>query len=303
MVHVERLLDGLDVVVEPMHVHAGRHESLRDARRVDRPAILYTLSGTGVLELVGGATVHCSRERVVVTPPGPRGRMGPPGMGSDALGDPAILVAWGRIRATYKGTVDLLSHLPEPIVEAVTPDDPIRRSFEDLLNEIATPRPGGRAMAETLLRRCLILFLRRHSEHAQDWLSWLTVLEDTRLGRAVAAMQAHPEQAYTLPRLAEVAGMSRSVFAARFADALGQSPIEFLKSLRLARAAQLLTHTDLPVKSVAARVGYSSRSSFTRAFVAHHRAGPTAFRIAAAHPEPRPPIRGTYMPMPGAEVA
>lgn len=85
--------------------------------------------------------------------------------------------------------------------------------------------------------------------------------------------------------------------------ALGQSPIEFLKSLRLARAAQLLTHTDLPVKSVAARVGYSSRSSFTRAFVAHHRAGPTAFRIAAAHPEPRPPIRGTYMPMPGAEVA
>jgi transcriptional regulator GlxA family with amidase domain len=29
--------------------------------------------------------------------------------------------------------------------------------------------------------------------------------------------------------------MSRSVFAARFADALGQSPIEFLKTLRLAR--------------------------------------------------------------------
>ena len=78
--------------------------------------------------------------------------------------------------------------------------------------------------------------------------------------------------------------MSRSVFAARFADALGQSPIGFLKTLRLARASRLLLATDLPVKSVATRVGYSSRSSFTRAFVACHGLGPMAFRAAAREP-------------------
>jgi AraC family transcriptional regulator, activator of mtrCDE len=97
-------------------------------------------------------------------------------------------------------------------------------------------------------------------------------------------MQDRPEQPFTLPTLAEVAGMSRSVFAARFADGLGQSPIGFLKTLRLARATRLLLATDLPVKTVAVRVGYSSRSSFTRAFAACHGVGPMAFRSGAHEP-------------------
>jgi len=84
------------------------------------------------------------------------------------------------------------------------------------------------------------------------------------------------------PELAEVAGMSRTVFAARFTSAMARPPIEFLKGLRFARAAHLLARTDLPVKAIASRVGYASRSSFTRAFVAHHGAPPTDFRDTAA---------------------
>ncbi|MGH7314010.1 MAG: helix-turn-helix domain-containing protein [Candidatus Rokuibacteriota bacterium] len=307
MVPLERLLDGLDVAVEPLRVHDLTHEWSRLSGRFGGPSVYYTLSGNSMLELTGGATVRCSRYSVIVVPPRPGARIVSEGGASrrpfepiGPPGDPEILVASGRIRATYKGSIDLFDHLPEPLVETLAPNDPIRRSFEELLDEIAASRPGCRAMTEALLRRCLILVLRRHCEHAQNRLSWLAALEDTRLGRAVAAMQSRPDLAYTLPRLAEVAGMSRSVFAARFADALGQSPIEFLKSLRLARAAQLLTRTDLPVKSVAARVGYSSRSSFTRAFAARHGLGPTAFRAAASGPEPGPPRR---MYMPRAEVA
>jgi AraC family transcriptional regulator, activator of mtrCDE len=195
--------------------------------------------------------------------------------------DPDIVVASGRIHATYKGTIDLFDHLREPLVERVPSDDPICRSFEELLEEIRANRPGGRAMAEALLRRCLILLLRRYWEHGERRPSWLAAFDDARLGRAIAAMQDRPEQSFTLPTLAEVASMSRSVFAARFAEVLSQPPIEFLKSVRLARAAHLLTRTDLPVKVVASRVGYASRSSFTRAFVARHGLGPLAFRAAA----------------------
>jgi len=54
--------------------------------------------------------------------------------------------------------------------------------------------------------------------------------------------------------------------------------MEFLKALRLGRAAELLTRTDLPVKTVASEVGYSSRSSFTRAFVARYGCAPARFR-------------------------
>ena len=85
--------------------------------------------------------------------------------------------------------------------------------------------------------------------------------------------------------------------AARFADALAQPPIEYLKSLRLSRAAALLRRTDLPIKAVASRVGYSSRSSFTRAFIARYGVAPHEFRaavtssaaasLASAAPAPR----------------
>jgi len=259
-----------------------------------------TRDGTALLELAGGATVRISRRRVVVVPPHPRSQApadtdGSPPMTARARAahawlpsrlpgagtEPVVLVVRGRIHVTYQGTVGLFDHLREPLVEHLTPDDPLGRAFQDLLEEIGGQRAGYRAMAEALLRRCLILLLRRLGEHTTERLSWLAPLEDSRLGRVVSAMQDRPEHSFTLPALAEVAGMSRSVFAARFAGALGQPPIEFLKSLRLARAARLLVATDLPVKSVATRVGYSSRSSFTRAFVASHGVGPMAFRAAA----------------------
>jgi transcriptional regulator GlxA family with amidase domain len=63
---------------------------------------------------------------------------------------------------------------------------------------------------------------------------------------------------------------------------VGQPPIEFLKTLRLDRAAHLLARTDLPVKRIAARAGYSSRSSFTRAFLARYGLGPARFRASMA---------------------
>ena len=57
--------------------------------------------------------------------------------------------------------------------------------------------------------------------------------------------------------------------------------MDFVKEARLRRAADLLRRTDLPVKVVAHRVGYASRSYFSRAFKAYYRMDPVAFRRAA----------------------
>jgi AraC family transcriptional regulator, activator of mtrCDE len=285
MISLDKLLDGLEVEVEPFLVCDPRREPAGDGARAASATIHCTLNGSGSLELAGGASVRVSTGSVSVVPTRLGARL-VPDRGSRR--DPDVLVASGRIRATYRGSIDLFDHLREPLIEHVGPDDPLSRSFEDLLDEIRGGRPGCRAMAEALLRRCLILLLRRYCAGGERQPSWLAALEDARLGRAVALMQERPEQSFSLPRLAEVAGMSRSVFAARFAEAWSQSPIEFLKGLRLARAAQLLTRTDLPVKAVAGRVGYASRSAFTRAFVARHGIGPLAFRAASGEPAPGP---------------
>jgi len=303
-IFLERLLDGLDVAFEPLVVSDGSPGCPPGHRRDDPPSVRWTTGGGAVFHVVGGVSLRVSRHRVVIVPAHAAGR----GLPDDGLApmsararaarvwrppaptasDPDVRTARGTIRVTYLGSMGLFDLLREPLVERLLTDDPLWRGFQELVDEIGGQRPGYRTMAEALLRRCLILILRRQHDRDAQRLSWLAPLEDARLGRAVSAMQDRPEHSFTLPALAEVAGMSRSVFAARFADVLGQSPIEFLKALRLARATRLLLATDLPVKSVATRVGYSSRSSFTRAFAACHGVGPMAFRAAAREPTTSP---------------
>lgn len=274
MIPLEQLLDGLDVEVEEW----GRDTT---------PTVRYMHGGSAALALAGGAVVRFSKDSVTVVPARRRWPPQGDGVSSDAWGrttDPDAMIACARIRATYHGGVGVFDHMDEPLVETFVANDPLRGSFDDLCGEIVSRKPGARAMVESLARRCLILLLRRCFERPERLGSWLAPLEDVRLSRAVGAMQAGPEQAFTLSALAEVAGMSRSVFAVRFARALGESPMEFLKTLRLARAAHLLLRTDLPVKNIASRVGYSSRSSFTRAFLARYGAAPARFRTTAADP-------------------
>ncbi len=57
--------------------------------------------------------------------------------------------------------------------------------------------------------------------------------------------------------------------------------------MRLRRAERLLAETKLPVKSVAARVGYASRSHFSRAFKAAFGIDPAAYRTAGSPAGPR----------------
>ena len=61
------------------------------------------------------------------------------------------------------------------------------------------------------------------------------------------------------------AGMSRAVFHRRFKEATSQSPLQFIKALRLNDAAMLISQ-GLSVGAAATRVGYSNASQFSREF-------------------------------------
>jgi AraC-like DNA-binding protein len=240
---LDRILDGLQVDIDS--------------------AAIPDAAGSGVLPLACGATIRISECDVAILP---RRRLR--GVSSGAR----------RIRVTYGGVVNLFDYLDRPLVVRFTADDVLRRCTAQFMDEMLAERLGRRAMAATLLRELLILTLRRCCGRGHLREAWLAALDDPRLVRALAAMRDRPEHTFTVAELAELAGMSRTVFAARFMEALARPPFEFLTQLRLERAAQLLTSTELPVKSVAAQVGYASRSSFTRAFLATYGAAPKTFR-------------------------
>jgi AraC-like DNA-binding protein len=91
-------------------------------------------------------------------------------------------------------------------------------------------------------------------------------------------MLADPFHRWTVKSLAQIATMSRSIFAERFTAAVGEPPLRYLSRWRLTIAADLLRSGGLKVTEAAYRSGYASDAAFSRAFKAHFGYAPSEVR-------------------------
>ena len=107
---------------------------------------------------------------------------------------------------------------------------------------------------------------------------WGHALADPAIARVVSRMQAEPEQPWTLERLARDAGLSRTALAERFREALGDTPLNHLRTLRMQRAMHLLSETSDPLERIAQAVGYTDAFSFSKVFKRVTGQAPAEFR-------------------------
>jgi AraC family transcriptional activator of mtrCDE len=114
------------------------------------------------------------------------------------------------------------------------------------------------------------------------------MLSDPRIARAFANMVEIPGAPHSVQSLAQAANLSRSAFMQRFQCAFGQPPMVVLRQLRMRHAANLLAANSLGIEQVARAVGYSSRSSFTRAFRQAYGSEPDGHRLLAKWPATEP---------------
>jgi AraC family transcriptional regulator, activator of mtrCDE len=98
----------------------------------------------------------------------------------------------------------------------------------------------------------------------------------------VSAILTDPGAPHSIALLADRVGMSRATFIRHFMRATGSNPMQFVAKARLDHAAELLRSTTLPVKAIAARIGFNNRSHFSRAFRRAHGMDPSAFRAGEA---------------------
>ncbi len=111
-------------------------------------------------------------------------------------------------------------------------------------------------------------------------------LLDKQISQALELLHAAPEKSWTLDTLASKVAMSRAAFAKRFKERVGQTMFEYLTALRMQRAQMLLRQSDLPLYTVANRVGYQSDLAFTKAFKRLLGVTPTIYRKAPSGEQP-----------------
>jgi AraC-like DNA-binding protein len=136
-----------------------------------------------------------------------------------------------------------------------------------MVEEMGRGALGGSYVVERLLEVLCAQAVRSYLEVApRHAAGWVRAVQDPVVGRAMTAIHAQPGVGWTVQRLAREVAMSPSRFAARFADALGDSPMAYLAKLRMNVACRMLATSQANIEQIASDVGYESAAAFNRAF-------------------------------------
>lgn len=143
----------------------------------------------------------------------------------------------------------------------------LHNTVQALASEMAEQAPGSEVVATRLAEVLFIQVLRAHIASGPERnKGWLRAIFDPQVGTALSAVHDSVKTSWTVESLAETAGMSRSAFAARFKELLGQTPLEYVTEWRMQKAMQLLQQRDKKLIDVARSVGYESDAAFSKAF-------------------------------------
>lgn len=176
----------------------------------------------------------------------------------------------------------LLAELPDVMRIPATAEHPaLRGAIELLCRELrAAPAPGAETATSALLDVLLLYILRAwyESRPENEATGWGVALRDPALMEALRGVHEHPAHPWTVQSLADRAGLSRAAFAQRFTATLGSPPLAYLTWWRMTTAARLLRDSDLPLRAVAERTGYTSEFAFAKAFKREFGTAPGRYR-------------------------
>ena len=161
----------------------------------------------------------------------------------------------------------LLAALPPVIRMSDRNGGSLAALFGFALGESKEPRIGGESVLGRLSELMFVEVVRRYLETVPpERTNWLAGLRDPLVGLALTALHRTPARDWSLDSLAREIGTSRSVLAQRFAQLVGQSPMQYLQRWRMQLAANQLRDGVDTIATVAEVAGYDSESAFSRAF-------------------------------------
>lgn len=299
---IDHIFDQLDIRAEPFAI-CEIHGTCRVALKSDSAVTLhYILSGdgritmrnqppmeiaTGSLLLVPSLNSHEVLNNGATVVPGPACKPAALNLAhilkrapSDGPSVSRLVALCAHVNIGLLGATDVVNLIREPLMVDTAEGSEMNILVHALMRELSEPRVGSRALIRALLLQAVIGMMRDQVAAGESTMDWMKALRDPKIWKAMNAMMDNPGKPYSVESLADIAGLSRAAFARRFVDAYGTGPMELLRELRVRKAGDLLRTSDLPVKRVAAVVGFASRSAFSRAFEEIAGQSPSAFRKA-----------------------
>lgn len=185
-------------------------------------------------------------------------------------GGEAATVICGAVRFDHPAASHLLSLLPKIIVVGAFESPQmewVQSTLRFMAIEARELRPGGETVITRLADILVIQAIRAWiQQDPAAQMGWLGALQDEKLGPVISMIHRDPARPWTLASLASEASMSRSAFAARFHELVGEPAMHYVARWRMHVAMTWLKEDDAPLGDMAARLGYLSEAAFSRAF-------------------------------------
>lgn len=251
----------------PRVLHPTIHDfQWKRGRILEEFALQYIVRGSGIFESAHQAAIDIHAGDCLLLCPGEWHRY-----------KPEKTCGWEEYWVTFGGTLaeswrqSNFIHPQSPLLREN--DHLVSPLFEDMFRLIEQKPSRGRSFESAAL--CHLLIARLLSAPKKP--SRLEAQSDL-LHEAGDYLRMHPEDDIDLSKLAKHVGMSYSNFRRSFTRHFGSAPDRFHQQARVARAKQLLIETDLPLKSIAERLSYSSEFYLMRVFKRHTGLTPTQWR-------------------------
>ena len=152
-----------------------------------------------------------------------------------------------------------------------------------ITTEASLRKPGAEPIITRLSDILFIQAVRAYANAASgERPNWFAAAADPQISEAIANIHRAPQSQWTVELLATLSGMSRSAFANRFTELVGEPPLRYLSRWRMHKAIEMLRDGRLTTAEVASLVGYESEAAFSKAFKKWNGRGPGAYRRSAA---------------------
>ena len=144
----------------------------------------------------------------------------------------------------------------------------VTEEFLELFDIYAKNPPYIQEIVATGLQKILIQLSLKNVKEDEESAPW----------RAVCYIKRNLTEKISVPQLAEIEGLSESRFYAVFKEKIGSTPIEYINSLRIERACNLLSSTLMSVGEIGSNCGFDDTFYFSKTFKKKMGVTPTQYR-------------------------